>query len=180
LKINELFLEELKEEDRIKFEKVLQWKLVKQEKEFEQTQKWIEGKEPCVFVSCGGMLQAGRAVYTASKLLPSSKNHILFCGYSAENSLATKIKSKKTKTVTIDGKSVPCRCNITELKSMTSHQQYSELIDYYSSGNFDKIAIVHSNFNDKIDFCKDLQSHLSKKNKTSKVICVNKNTSVLL
>ena len=36
-------------------------------------------------------------------------------------------------------------------------------------GNFDKIAIVHSNFNDKVAFCKELQEWLSKKNKTGKI-----------
>lgn len=180
LKINNIFLEELKGEQREEFEKVLQWENLKIVKEFEETEELVNSELPCVFLSCGGMLQAGRAVYTASKLLPKSNNCIIFCGYSSEGSLATKIKNKKQKTITIDGKSVPCRCQSIVLNSFSSHMQREDLLNYYSNGNFDKIAVVHSNFKDKIEFCKDLQEQVGEKNKTSKVICVNKSTEILL
>jgi metallo-beta-lactamase family protein len=180
LKINKIFLEELKGEQREKFKEVLEWKNLKTIKEFEDTEEMATNKEPCVFLSCGGMLQAGRAVYTAGKLLPNPYNCIMFCGYSSEESLATKIKNKKQKTITIDGKSIPCRCQSVILNSFSSHMQREQLLKYYSEGNFDKIAIVHSNFDSKIKFCKELQEQISKKNKTNKVICVNKSTEILL
>lgn len=180
LKINQIFLEELNEEQKQKFQEVLNWKNLRLVKEFEETEELVSNDEPCVFLSCGGMLQAGRAVYTAGKLLPNSNNCIMFCGYSSEESIATKIKNKKQKTITIDGKSIPCRCQSVVLNSFSSHMQREQLLQYYSDGNFDKIAIVHSNFNDKVAFCKELQEWLSKKNKTGKVICVNKSTEILL
>jgi metallo-beta-lactamase family protein len=180
IKINNVFLEELKDEQQEKFQKVLNWKNLKLIKEFEETEVLVASDKPCVFLSCGGMLQAGRAVYTASKLLPNSNNCIVFCGYSSEQSIATKIKNKKQKTITIDGKSVSCRCQSIVLNSFSSHMQREQLLKYYSDGNFDKIAVVHSSFNEKVDFCKDLQEKLSKKNKTGKVICVNKSTEILL
>lgn len=180
LKVNEVFLQELEGAERDFFKEVLQWKNVKFVKEFTDTQSWVEGDKSCVFLSCGGMLQAGRAVYTATKLLPNSKNHIIFCGYSTTDSLATKIKNKKTKTINIEGKPVFCRCGVTVLKSMTSHMQRPELLNYYSGGNYDKIALVHSNFNDKVNFAKELQNEIFKKNKTNKVIVVNKSTEVCL
>ena len=58
--------------------------------------------------------------------------------------------------------------------------QREDLLKYYSSGNYDKIAIVHSNFKDKVEFCEDLQEEIRKKNKTNKVICVNKSVEILL
>ena len=180
IKINNIFLEELKGEQQEQFQKVLQWKNLKIIKEFEETEDLVTSDKPCVFLSCGGMLQAGRAVYTASKLLPNVNNCIVFCGYSSEGSLATKIKNKKQKTISIDGKSIPCRCQSIVLNSFSSHMQREELLKYYSNGNYDKIAIVHSNFNDKVVFCKDLQEQISKKNKTGRVICVNKSTEILL
>lgn len=180
LKVNDIFLQELKGEDKELFKKVLQWKNLKFLKEFTDTQNWVESDKSCVFLSCGGMLQAGRAVYTATKLLPNIKNHIIFCGYSSSDSLATKIKNKKTKTINIEGKPISCRCGVTVLKSMTSHMQRPELIEYYSGGNYDKIALVHSNFNDKLGFAKELQNQILKKNKTNKVVVVNKSTEILL
>lgn len=180
IKINNIFLEELKGEQQEKFQKVLNWKNLKLIKEFEETENLVLSDKPCVFLSCGGMLQAGRAVYTAGKLLPNSNNCIVFCGYSSEESIATKIKNKKQKTITIDGKSIPCRCQSVVLNSFSSHMQREQLMEYYSNGNFDKLAIVHSNFSDKIVFCKELQEQLRHKNKTGKVICVNKSTEILL
>lgn len=180
IKINNIFLEELKGEQQEKFQKVLNWKNLRLIKEFEETEALVLSDKPCVFLSCGGMLQAGRAVYTAGKLLPNSNNCIVFCGYSSEESIATKIKNKKQKTITIDGKSVPCRCQSVVLNSFSSHMQREQLLEYYSNGNFDKMAVVHSSFNDKVIFCKDLQEQLSKKNKTGKVICVSKSTEILL
>lgn len=180
IKINKIFLEELNEEQKEKFQEVLNWKNLKLIKEFEDTEAFVLNDSPCIFLSCGGMLQAGRAVYTAGKLLPNSNNCIMFCGYSSEESIATKIKNKKQKTITIDGKSIPCRCQSIVLNSFSSHMQREQLLKYYSDGNFDKIAVVHSNFKDKVGFCKDLQEQISKKNKTGKVICVNKSTEILL
>ena len=51
------------------------------------------------------------------KILPDSRSHILFVGFSNENSLATKVKNgNKQKTITIDKKSIPNRCGINDLK----------------------------------------------------------------
>ena len=183
IKITEVFLKELEytqPKDYNKLKEVLQWKNIKFEKEFEGTQEWASNPEPCVFLSCSGMMNAGRAVYTASKLLPNSNNYIVFCGYSSEGSLGSKIKNKKQKTVTIDGKSIPCKCQVANLLSFSSHMQRQDLLNYYSDGNYDKIAIVHSEFKSKITFCKELQELLSKKNKTNKVVCVNKSTEILI
>lgn len=183
IKITKLFLKELEcinQQQFKKLQEVLNWENIKFEKEFEGTQGWINSKEPCVFLSCSGMLNAGRAVYTASKLLPNSNNCIVFCGYSSEGSLGSKIKNKKQKTVTIEGKSVPCRSQVINLLSFSSHMQREDLLNYYSTGNYDKIAVVHSEFNSKLSFCSDLQERINKKNKTNKVVCVNKNTEILL
>lgn len=175
-----LFLEELKDEQLEKFQEVMSWKNLYMLPNFTDTKEIIERKESCIFISCSGMLVGGRSVYNCMKLLPSSKNHILFVGYSTEDTLAWKIKQKKTKTININGKSVPCRCQITNLTSFTSHMQRDDLINYYSSGNFDKVALVHGEMKNKCEFGKDLQEEISKKNKTTRVVVVNKNTEILL
>ena len=178
IKISEYFLNTLKGKDREHFEKVMSWKNVKQLKEFEDNQYFLNGTVPCIFLSSSGMMQAGRSVSNAKKLLRDSKNCIVFCGYSIEGSLAWKLKQKKTKTITIEGEKIPNRANVVVLNSFTSHMQREDLLNYLSNGTFDKVALGHGNWNNKIIFGKELQELINKKNKTGKVIIANHSTEL--
>ena len=179
-KVTDIYLSELKNDDLEKLEKVLNWKNVKRLKEFSDTENAVNSEQSCVFLSCSGMMTAGRSVYLASKLLPHGYNYIVFCGYSTEGSLAWKIKQKRSKSVAIDGKTVICRSNVANLTSFSSHMQHNDLLNYYSEGNFDKIALVHGEFKDKCEFARELQEKIRKKNKTGRVISVNSSTEILL
>lgn len=178
IKICNYFLNTLTGDNKEHFEKVLNWKNVKQLKEFEENQFYLNGDKPCVFLSSSGMMQAGRSVSNAKKLLRDSRNCIVFCGYSVEGSLAWKLKQKKTKTITIEGEKIPNRANVVVLNSFTSHMQRDELLEYLSNGNFDKVALVHGNWNNKINFGKELQELINRKNKTGKVIIANHSTEL--
>lgn len=181
LKISELFVEELpNEEQKKKWEEVKNWNKIFFLKDFDTLQEKLKEDKKAVYVASAGMMNAGYSVYIASQLMPKEKNTILFCGFVSPNSLGYKIKQKKTKTVSIDGKQVPSKCNIISLNSFSSHMQYDDLKWYYSSYNFDKIALVHGDFKTKVIFAKELQEELSNKNKTGKVICVNNGTELLL
>lgn len=180
-RVNEIFQQKLKGKDKELFEEVLNWKNIKILNEFADTQYWARDQEkPCIFVSSSGMLVGGRSVWTAAELLPNPKNCIIFVGYSSENSLASKIKNRKQKTITIDGRPVPARCGVINLNSMSSHMQYNDLINYYSSINCEKLLLLHGDQKMKIDFAKVLQEEVTKKNKTSKIIATSKSTEVLL
>ena len=74
----------------------------------------------------------------------------------AESTLGAKIKSKKTKSVMIDGAEIPARCDIMALNSFTSHMQHDDLLWLYSSANYEKIALVHGEMEDKLEFQKEL------------------------
>ena len=178
IKISKYFLENLEGEQREKFQKVLNWKNVKPLEEFQDNQEFLKRKEPCVFLSSSGMMQAGRSVSNAKVLLRDSKNCIVFCGYSVEGSLAWKLKQKTIKNITIEGEKIPNRANVVVLNSFSSHMQRDDLLEYLSNGNFDKIALVHGNWNNKIVFGKELQGLINKKNKTGKVIIVNHSTEL--
>lgn len=56
--------------------------------------------------------------------------------------------------------------------------QHSDLLNYYSSINAQKIYLVHSNQNDKLQFKEELQNEISKQNKTTKIVAVNKSTVI--
>ena len=111
-----------------------------------------------------------------TKLLQKEDSCIIFCGYSVEGSLGWKIKNATKNHIRIDGKNVPCRCNVIDLKSFSNHMQREELLEYYSSGNYDKICLVHGEMNTKLAFAEELKEELHKKNKTNKVCVVNKST----
>ena len=130
------------------------------------------------------MLSGGFSPAVAEKLLPSSKDGIAFVGYSVEGTLAWKIKQKKTKTISINGKQIHSRCKVINLNSFSSHMQRDELCDYYSgglgTGMYGKIVLQHGNKKDRIGLAADLQELISKRNRTDKVIIANKSTEILL
>ena len=178
IKISKYFLNILEGEQKKKFEKVMTWKNIKKLNEFEENQFYLYGKTPCVFLSASGMMQAGRSVSNAKVLLRDSKNCIVFCGYSIEGSLSWRLKQKKNKTIMIEGEKIPNKANVVILNSFSSHMQRDDLLEYLSNGIFDKIALVHGNWDNKIIFGRDLQELLSKKNKSGKVIIANHSTKI--
>lgn len=181
IKLTRLYTQLLDEEQLEKFNEVLSWKNVVFVNEYEDSKNYQKSRLPMIVLSASGFMTAGRSRQWAKCLLPDSMSHILFCGYSSESSLAGKIKNCRTqKTITIDGKAVSNRCNITDLKSFSSHIQKDDMLKYYSDINCDKIALVHGDFKAKCIFGKELQEKISSKNKTSKVIAVNKETVITL
>jgi len=181
IQITKLYSNLLEGESLEKFEEVLRWENIKFVKEYEESQSWRSKKDPCVCLSASGFMQAGRSKQWAKALLPDAKNHIIFVGYSSSDSLAGRIKNGKIhKTISIDGKPIPNRCGITNLLSFSSHCQHDGLLSYYSNINAEKICLVHGEMKGKISFAKELQEEISRKNRTSKVVVVNKSCEILL
>ena len=180
IKISKLYLKLLQGEQLEKYKKVLSWKNIKFVDDYEISKCYQLSKEPMIILAASGMLTAGRAINWVQKLLPNCNNYIIFCGYSPENSLAGKIKAGKSKTLTINGRPTPNKCGIVSLRSFSSHMQRSELLKYYSELQTEKVILVHSNQQSKIEFAKELQEEISKKNRCYKVIAANKSTEILL
>jgi Cft2 family RNA processing exonuclease len=107
-------------------------------------------------------------------MLPKSYDRIIFCGFAAENSLASIIKKGEQKTITISGDKVRNKCQVTDLHSFSSHAQRDSLLEIYGSTQCEKIVLVHGDMDAKISFSKDLQEEISKNNLTSKVVVANK------
>lgn len=146
--------------------------------DFTTTQSMQASHEPMVVLSSAGMMTGGRSVSWAKAIIPDPKAHIIFCGYSSESSLASQIRFGQ-KEISIDGDLVPNNCNITELVSYSSHASYEELMDYY--GNvlvYDKIALVHGEFEGKVAFANTLQNSLIAQGKSSRVIATNADSKI--
>lgn len=181
VKITKLYESLLDGEQLEKFNEVMEWKNLNFVTSYEESLKWQNKKEPMILIAASGFMKNGRSLQWAKTLLPSSKNHILFVGYSSEGSLASRIKNgKNQKTISIDKKPVANRCGITSLNSFSSHIQRDDALKYYSDINCEKICLVHGEMKAKCTFGKDLQSEIQRKNKTSKVVIVNKSSEILL
>ncbi len=179
-KINKIFFHVLEGEQLEKWKKVMSWKNIVEIGEWTETKHWAENNKPCVILASSGMLTAGRAITYTKNILSNQFAHILFCGFSAEGSLASKIKEGKDRILTIDGEKCRNRCKITNLTSFSSHMQYPSLLKYYSDVNAEQVVLVHGEMKPKIKFAKELQEEISKKCKTTRVVIANSSMTINL
>lgn len=165
-------------ESLAKWNKVMQWSNVKFITSSTESKACQNDDSPAVIISSSGMLTHGRSRAYTKNLLGDTKNTIIFCGFSVDNSLASIIKNGKAKAIKLGGKRIPNECNVVDLHSFTSHAQRDSLLEYYSNVDCEKVLLVHGEMSGKIEFASDLEKAISKNDKTSKVICVNKGYSI--
>ena len=83
--------------------------------------------------------------------------------------------------VNIDGVNVANKANITELRSFSSHASYDELIDYLTNQcRFNKLCLVHGNYENKVEFANTLQDGLIKQGKSSRVVCTQQDQRIFI
>jgi metallo-beta-lactamase family protein len=173
-RITQLYHKNMTGRNKEILDKIYAWKNVKFIKEYADSQIAMQTKGKALVISSSGMLDKGHSHDWCKYVISNPKATILFVGYSAFNTLASKIKNgNKEKYIKIDNRSYKNLCKIMDLSSFSAHMQRENLLEYYSEINCEKIALVHSEMNSKIEFSKELQELISKKNKTSRVICVN-------
>lgn len=165
------------QEDEL-WSKVCKWSNLHFVRDNEETLRLQSSTNPFVVLSSAGMLSGGKSVSWAKSFLPDGNAHIIFCGYSSQNTLASKIRFGDKK-ITIDGDIFENNANITELTSFSSHASREELIDYYvNSIRFDKLCLVHGDFENKVEFANTLQDKLGKQGKSGRVIAIQQDTKI--
>lgn len=182
VKMLQEYAETLDDYNASKLHEVLSWKNVKLISEASVSKAYMDKAEKAIVLSAAGMLSKGRSRLWLKRVIEDERNTIMFVGYASENTLAATIKNGKGKNakIMIDDKQYKNRCKIVDLKSFTSHMQYKDLLNYYSSISADKICLVHSEQNGKIEFAKVLQDTIEKKGNRARVVCVNRHTSINL
>lgn len=158
--------------------KVYSWDKVRWVKDAKERMNWIKLNESYIVLASGGFLNSGSAIPYVQNLLGSSKNRIVFCGYSSEDSVAGKIKAGKQKTIKIDGKTCRNNAKVVILNSFSSHADYNELMDYLTEAKYNSLYLVHSEQESKGKFAEELRHRLSKANRTDKVIATVKEQRV--
>lgn len=162
-----------------KFNEMMNWENIKIIRTVEDSIACVVDDSPKIVCSSSGMLTQGRSILYLKKILPRSNCSIITCGYMAEGGIGWKIKNNPTqKTITIDQKAYPNRCDIKCATSFSSHMQYEELMNYYTNianNGCDIIWLVHGDKN-KLKFKEELEKRISKINKTTRVVATNKDT----
>ncbi len=86
-------------------------------------------KEPKVIIAGSGMMNGGRIVGHASRLLSLPSTRLLIVGYQAEETLGRELE-EGAKEVTIDGVGLTVRASIADTQAMSSHADQSQLMDW--------------------------------------------------
>lgn len=179
VKLTDVIKETLTNADKETIFKIVEWNNVKFISSPEESKACVQNKSPKIIISASGMISAGRSIHWAKSVLPNRQDCLVTCGFMCEGTLGWRIKNGgRKKTISIGGKPCKNNCQVTNLKSFSSHMQYYELLDYYKSINTSTIYLVHGDMKDKIKFKKDLEEELRKINKTTKVVAVNKGTKI--
>ena len=180
IRICNAYSELLQGEELDKWRKVLAWKNVHFVQDANESREWRDSNQPVVVLASSGMMVKGRSTAWAHNMLPHERDRIVFCGFAAENSLASIIKQGAQKTITISGHRVKNKCQVTNLMSFSSHMQQDSLLNYYSSVECERVILIHGSIDGKIEFAKPLQEEISKKNNTSKVVVATKGYKLTL
>lgn len=111
--------------------------------------------KPCVIISASGMAEAGRIKHHISNNVENSRNTILMTGYCEPNSLGARLL-KKPETVTIFGQLHQVNATIGEMRSMSAHGDYNDLLQFLSCQDpkkVKKVFLVHGEY--------DVQQHFA-------------------
>ena len=111
-------------------------------------------KGPCVIISASGMAEAGRVKHHISNNIENSRNTILLTGYCEPNSLGGRLK-KHPKEVGIFGQTHEVNAEIGEMRSMSAHGDYNDLLQYLACQDprqVKKLFLVHGEYNVQQDF----------------------------
>lgn len=141
--INKVYEKTLQGELLNRWKEVMSWDNFIFIDEYKKTELMArQTKNPCVIISSSGMLAGGHSVAYAKHILPRKQDCICFIGYCSERTLGGKIQ-RGAKSVTIENKSVPIRCEVNVYNSFTGHIQRKELISYMKGMNCNDLLIHH-------------------------------------
>ena len=106
-------------------------------------------KNPCVIISASGMADAGRVKHHISNNIENSRNSIVLTGYCEPHSLGGRLM-QHPKEVGIFGQTHEVNAEIGEMRSMSAHGDYEDLLQFLSTQDprqVKKLFLVHGEYN---------------------------------
>lgn len=141
--INNVYRNTLSGDKLDKWNEVMAWSNFVYVTEYKKTEILAKEKDlPCVYISAAGMMSSGHVLTYAESILPRKQDCMAFIGYCSPTTTGGKIQ-QGAKSVTINNKSVPIRCEVQIYKTFTGHIQSLELINYMKSINCNQIYLHH-------------------------------------
>lgn len=110
--------------------------------------------KPCVIISASGMAEAGRIKHHISNNIENHRNTILMTGYCEPNSLGARLL-RNPEEVTIFGQLHQVNAHIAEMRSMSAHGDYEDLLQFLSCQNpraVKQVFLVHGEYNVQQNF----------------------------
>ena len=111
-------------------------------------------KDACVIISASGMAEAGRVKHHISNNIENSRNSILLTGYCEPHSLGGRLKNGD-KEVRIFGQWHQVNAEVGQIRSMSAHGDYNDLLHFLScqdAAKVKKVFLVHGEPDVQKDF----------------------------
>jgi metallo-beta-lactamase family protein len=181
IKITEEYLNKLDGAEKSYLNEILHWDKLEIINSSDASKMNVTNNASSIIISASGMCMAGRVMHYLPRILEDENSFIVTIGYSSEDSILGKIKSKKHKTIFVEKEEVKNKCNLVELKSYSSHIQHKEMLEYYSSiKGLKQVYLVHGDFDNKVQFAELLEQRLREKCMSTKVYAISKDDVVYL
>jgi len=184
LQMNNLYRTRLIKEGANEYmQKILKWDKVRQIRTSNASKMCIQDDSPKIIIASSGMItNYTRSAYHLASLIEDSRSTICFVGYCAPSTLGNDIQQKwgTDNSVVINEVGYKIKANVSVFHSFSSHMNYYNLLEYYSSINTPKICLVHSEMKSKKEFAKILQERCSEECKTTEIIAVNKGQKMIV
>jgi metallo-beta-lactamase family protein len=116
-------------------------------------------REPCVIISASGMAEAGRVKHHISNNIENSRNTILMVGYCEPNSLGGRLKRKPAE-VNIFGLPHEVHAEIAEMKSMSAHGDYEDMLKWLECQkpeHIKQLFLVHGEYDVQQSFAQRIR-----------------------
>lgn len=180
-RLTKCFINELVGEEKEYLENIMSWDKLKVIDSVDSSKLSVEDSSSAVVISASGFMMGGRILKYLPKVLEDENSIICFMGYSSPDSLAGRIKTKKYKTILIEGLEYKNKCKVIELRTFSSHMTHYDMLKYYSSfSSIDKICLVHGDFDNKVKFADLLDEEYKKRCMSTKVYAISKDDVVYL
>lgn len=131
---------------------------------------------PKIIVAGSGMMNGGRVIHHLKRVLPDPNSTVLIVGYQVEGTLGRKVQNKE-KTIVVDGRRVPLRCEVIKIDSYSAHADQSQLLAWLSRFNPKprQVRLVHGDqialqaFEGKVAEKLNITAHLARYGETLEV-----------
>lgn len=178
LEMNDVYKQILNKEDRDMFEKILSWEKLHFIKDFESSMNLALNKEQQkIVISSAGMCNIGRILNHLKANIEDSNYTIMIIGYCAPTTVGGLLLNDKNKEVKIENMSFKKRAKVIRYHTWSSHIQGEEIIKMMKNINTNLILIHHSD-DSKYKFRDVMEEELRKSNKTTKIVCADKDNSI--